>query len=540
MSFPVERLATALLVQHPGSQVLARNEAATFITLSSDGQLIILFEATKHPLRLAAELDRAEDALKKGVPVQVVLVNESNFDLNALLTAQVPEAQLKLLNLHFWNWVPGHEPIPRKTLVVKGPLIKAAELANSSEPLSLDQAMQASASEQEVRDAFVGEVLERKPVVTWAIGAVCVVFFGLQWLWGNGEPMAPATAMGGLVPTKVLAGDWWRLFSVMMLHGHIPHLVLNMLALFSFGTFFERLIGNSRYLALYVLSGLGGSLFSLTRFDETIGVGASGGIWGLMVGGAVLVTWPRGILPKSIAHSMRQRAWTPVVINVLYSLQPGIDMRAHLGGGLVGGVLAVLLTLGAPKLKPVKRTLPTDLLAAVVALLLIGSVGIAFATGRPWTLTGAWTLERRTLDGTKLSVTVPDRFPLVHEAGANLWSYGDINVEGAQILVVVTPELPPEEDLELTAQELLDVQQIQEGFRFKVEPKRVKLPSGREAILSEVEPLAEKDARFLRQWWVLVGRTWVMVAGNVRDEIPTEQRLQLETIADSVQLSAGR
>ena len=535
MSSPVERLATALLVQHPGSQVLARNEAATFVNVAGDGQLIILFEATKHPLRLAQELSRAEDALTRGVVVQVVLINESSFDLNQLLTAQVPEALLTKINLHFWNWVPGRAPIPRKTLVVKGPLMKAAELANSSEPLSLEQAMAASESEQQVRDAFIDEVTRRKPVVTWAIGAVCVAFFGLQWLWGAGEPMAPATAMGGLVPTKVLAGDWWRLFSVMVLHGHIPHLVLNMLALFSFGTFFERLIGNGRYLALYVLSGLGGSLLSLTRFDQTIGVGASGGIWGLMVGGAVLVTWPRGILPKSLAFSMRQRAWTPVVINVLYSLQPGIDMRAHLGGGLVGGLLAVLLTLGAPKLKPVKRSWPTDVLAAVVALLLVGSVGIALTTGKPWTLNGPWTLERRTLEGEKVSVLVPDRFPLTHEAGSNLWSYGDINVEGAQLLVVVTPELAPDEDPDVSAQEMLDAQQKQEGFTFKVEPKRVKLPSGREAIFSEVEPLDVKDARFLRQWWLLVGRRWVMVAGNVRDEIPAEQRLQLEGIADSVQ-----
>src|SRR5262252_7552037 len=91
-------------------------------------------------------------------------------------------------------------------------------------------------------------------------------------------------------------------------------------------------IGGPRYLLLYVVSGLGGSLASFLRSQEMMSVGASGGIWGLMVAGAVLVTWPRPGQPILVAPSQRDRAWSPVVLNALVSLQPGIDALAHFGG----------------------------------------------------------------------------------------------------------------------------------------------------------------------------------------------------------------
>jgi len=224
-------------------------------------------------------------------------------------------------------------------------------------------------------------VEERKSVVSYAIAGTCVAVFALQLYWGAGNPVVPASRMGALLPTRVLAGEWWRLFSVMLLHGSIIHLAFNMLALLSFGPALERLIGTARYLVLYVVSGLGGSLLSLSRGGDVIGVGASGGIWGLMVAGAVVVTWPRGLIPADLAHQLRQRAWTPVAINLIYSLQPGIDMRAHIGGGLVGGLL-VYTFAGEPG--PLKNTLPYIVAAVLTAGVLVVSFAIALLQGQPW------------------------------------------------------------------------------------------------------------------------------------------------------------
>jgi rhomboid protease GluP len=224
----------------------------------------------------------------------------------------------------------------------------------------------------------------RRALISWTIAAACVAIFALQTLWGGGDPVAMASRMGALIPSRVLGGEWWRLFSVMLLHGSIVHLVLNMLALLSFGPFLERLIGSSRYLALFVISGVGGSLLSMSRGVDIIGVGASGGIWGLMVAGAVVVTWPRGLIRPELALQLRQRAWTPVVINLLYSLQPGIDMLAHLGGGAVGGVLVYTLTQGARPGEPLRDTAPFKVLAAVVGSMLVSSFVIALSRGQPW------------------------------------------------------------------------------------------------------------------------------------------------------------
>jgi membrane associated rhomboid family serine protease len=229
-------------------------------------------------------------------------------------------------------------------------------------------------------------VRERHSVISWSIAAVCVAIFGLQLVWGEGNPVLAAARMGALIPSRVLGGEWWRLFSVMLLHGSLIHLALNMLALLSFGPFLERLIGNARYLLIFVLSGFGGAVLSMMRGTEIIGVGASGGIWGVMVAGAVVVTWPRGLLDAGLAHQLRQRAWTPVVINLVYSLQPGIDMLAHVGGGLVGGALVYALTNRAAHHEPLKEPVPFKIAAAVVGLVLAVSFGIALAQGRPWSI----------------------------------------------------------------------------------------------------------------------------------------------------------
>lgn len=227
---------------------------------------------------------------------------------------------------------------------------------------------------------------QRTPVVSFGLAAVCVSIFALQMFWGSGEPVTAATRMGALIPSEVFAGDWWRLFSVMLLHGSLLHLAFNMLALLSFGPFLEKLIGSPRYLLLFVLSGLGGSVSSILRGTEIIGVGASGGIWGLMVAGAVVVTWPRGLLPAALAAQLRQRAWTPVAINLFYSLQPGIDMRAHIGGGVVGGLLVFLLTSSASQNEPLRPSTGFKFAAVVAGVLLAVSFGLALADGHPWQL----------------------------------------------------------------------------------------------------------------------------------------------------------
>jgi hypothetical protein len=202
----------------------------------------------------------------------------------------------------------------------------------------------------------------------------------------------------------------------MVLHGNPMHVAFNMLALFSFGAFLEKILGWRRFLILYVLSGLGGSLASLL-VAKPLSVGASGGIWGLMVAGAVLVTWPRGRLPELVSAAQRKRAWTPVVINALYSFSPGIDWLAHLGGGLVGGLLlgSGVLTAGFAvagdaddaSRPPSREGVVVRALALVSGVALASSVALAWLHGRPWELQSEPRTERVEIPGEHASVVLP-------------------------------------------------------------------------------------------------------------------------------------
>ena len=381
---------------------------------------------------------------------------------------------------------------------------------------------------------FVAALMQRKPVISWAIAAVCVALFGLQMLWGEGLPVLVASRMGAEIPSRVLAGEWWRLFSVMLLHANFFHLLMNMLAMLSFGPFLERLMGSGRYLLLFVLAGLGGSLLSLTRGGDGIGVGASGGIWGLMVAGAVAVTWPRGLLPSSLAMQMRQRAWGPVAINLVYSLQPGIDMLAHVGGGLTGGLLVLALTRGAVANEPLRPSRFFNVAALGVGLLLAASMGIALTQGRPWELSSPWKLEPVALEGTGVTLSVPEAMKLKHEK--NLWHFGDLNELGAELIVFVAEPLAEDEDLSRQLDDLVpELKTPEAGFHYAQAPKRTRLPSGREVVFSELVPDDKKDVRFLWQWWILgENRRWVHLIANALNTTSAARKQQLEAIADSV------
>jgi membrane associated rhomboid family serine protease len=128
----------------------------------------------------------------------------------------------------------------------------------------------------------------------------------------------------------------WTLVTYMFLHAGVAHLLFNMIGLFFFGPRLESRLGSKGFLWLYFLSGLGGAVFSLVFARDAAVVGASGAVYGVLLGFAMF--WPReriyiwGILPVE--------AWllaTLLVFGSLYAgVSPGAGSRtahfAHLGG----------------------------------------------------------------------------------------------------------------------------------------------------------------------------------------------------------------
>ena len=195
---------------------------------------------------------------------------------------------------------------------------------------------------------FLGRLTPRgsAPAVTYAIMAICVALYLGQWLSGGA-----LTGAWVLDPTAIRI-EPWRLITAAFLHStsFIPHLLFNMYALYIFGPALERFLGRARYLALYLVGALGGSVgvvlvyqLSLVTNNASLAwfggllvpsaaLGASGAIFALM--GALLV------LRKAMGLQLTQ-ILIVIVINVAFGfIVRGIAWQAHLGGLAIGAAVA--------------------------------------------------------------------------------------------------------------------------------------------------------------------------------------------------------
>lgn len=203
------------------------------------------------------------------------------------------------------------------------------------------------------------------PVVTYALLGVNVALYLLTAVLAGsvmGNDGSDVFARFALWPVGVAEGQWARLLVSGFLHYGLLHLALNMYALFVLGRELEAALGRGRYGALYAVSLLGGST-SVMLFEDptTVTVGASGAVFGLMGGLAVvLLKLRRSLVP----------VFTVIAINVVISITvPGISLFGHLGGLIAGAVSAAVL-LYAPA-GPRRAQLQVTGLVALAALLLV-------------------------------------------------------------------------------------------------------------------------------------------------------------------------
>ncbi len=153
------------------------------------------------------------------------------------------------------------------------------------------------------------------------------------WIYEHGVLVSTAIDSSGQA-VGVAEGEWWRLITATFLHYGPLHLGMNMLVLWFIGPPLEDYFGHWRYLLVYVVSGLAGSAGALLWSPDSLTVGASGAIWGIM--GAALVLEARRI------WVFGGQAMGLVVFNLAITfLIPGISIGGHIGG-LVGGGLCAL------------------------------------------------------------------------------------------------------------------------------------------------------------------------------------------------------
>lgn len=181
--------------------------------------------------------------------------------------------------------------------------------------------------------------------VNLVLAAVQILVFILCTATGNKMYIA-----GRCGTDLVLAqGQYWRLLTSVFLHAGLSHLGSNLLVQILMGNAVERNLGHIRYLALYLLSGIGGNVISVL-YDRAQGVniysvGASGAVFGVM--GTLFVLILRGRKKLRSGSSLLTRAAFAVFYAVYSGFRnPYTDNAAHLGGLAFGVVLGVLLTAG--------------------------------------------------------------------------------------------------------------------------------------------------------------------------------------------------
>ena len=203
------------------------------------------------------------------------------------------------------------------------------------------------------------------PMATIVLISLCVMVFGAVNLLteAHGDQIACAIAMGAYYKAfVVLGGEYWRLLTSGFVHSDVFHLLMNMIALYNMGRFCEEVFGVKKMLLIVLTSVVSGAALMHITSANIVGMGMSGGIYGLM--GAFLVfAGSRGVFRQK---AFQVRLTNMVFVNLMLNFMPGVAAGAHLGGlccGLLWGLIFCDL-----KMESVRRHTATCLVALALFL----------------------------------------------------------------------------------------------------------------------------------------------------------------------------
>lgn len=206
--------------------------------------------------------------------------------------------------------------------------------------------------------------------------------------------------------------QYWRLITSMFIHIGLIHLFLNNYALWIIGQEIEQIYGSARFVVLYLVTGMIGSVGSYVFNPQATSAGASGAIFGLFGVMATFAFRYRREIPQMLSREIRRRVLPIIAINLVFGFSVKIvDNAAHIGGLLSGIVLA----LAVPYMRPNEKITPIlwrALQTVCLALIFVSFLG-AF----------------RNYSGPQLAFTNLTRRP-----GSGIVTYFDRMQEGNRIL----------------------------------------------------------------------------------------------------------
>ena len=222
----------------------------------------------------------------------------------------------------------------------------------------------------------------RRAPVTWSLIAANLAIYFFTASRGAPLDAEHVFRFGGDLGVATLGGQWWRLVSSLFLHFSIGHVASNMFCLAFLGYRAERIFGSRTFLAAYLGSGILGDVLSVLVHPEVVSAGASGAVFGVA-----------GMLLPALAQRFQEPAWPDgppartlmgttvrfVVYNLLYSLAPGVDAMAHLGGFAAGIGFGFALRSPSVGSLPARRA---GLTLAGAAVVMVGGLSAGHAMHR--------------------------------------------------------------------------------------------------------------------------------------------------------------
>lgn len=231
--------------------------------------------------------------------------------------------------------------------------------------------------ERTLRNAFHGirHPGQGGPLVTQTLLFLNLLLFSLMVLQGvaEGQGMRPLLNPGmdllgkfgaQFWPNVLYHGEWWRCVTYAFAHGGVIHLAFNMLVLYQVGPLVEGEIGAFRYLFLYVLTAITGTIAGFLWHPAVPVVGASGALFGLIGFSASFYHRIGG--PEAIHRRNFMLQWAAFAF--IFGLFVGADNAGHLGGAIGGVILGLILPIRGTL---VRRTDPLFAVLGTASALLV-------------------------------------------------------------------------------------------------------------------------------------------------------------------------
>jgi rhomboid protease GluP len=229
-----------------------------------------------------------------------------------------------------------------------------------------------------------GHILGVIPIPTTATSVFVVAnlaLYAISWYMTQNSEAAQlygAPAMGGIDARVLLRlgakapyifppyNQWWRLVTAMFLHAGLLHIGMNLWCLVDLGPEVESLFNTTKFIVLYLVTGVLGFLVSLGWSPGGLSIGASGAIMGL-IGILIGASFHHGHLGKEY----RSQLWKWVIYIAIFGLFFAVDNAAHFGGLVSGLALGYFIPEGEPATRPSENL--WNMLAVLSVLIIAGS-----------------------------------------------------------------------------------------------------------------------------------------------------------------------